>query len=459
MTSSLSRDDYREIVEQVRHCVRLHVPPKSVVLIASRGDEDLLHLAGYRAWHFPQTDAGVYAGHHPADSADAIAQLRNVQSRGAEYIVFPNTALWWLDYYRELTVHLETVHTRLVAVDGVCVIYRLDASAISDAARDAGEGQGDSTAGMAESACVPVAPAAVSGRALKVLSIVARHGTDAYPNAGRNVAAIFARQMPAVDRTAIVVDNALPREVVARSSEGVVIGGDNTAREFSAFDRAIEFVGASIWSYDLVHLATSAFDTLYTAYLDRFTPDVLAAIVGRPVCAGHIDCYNDPVEVLTFRSQHWIRSCFFMLPPAELKALGRLATLADGDGLFSGDPAAPFRPNAPLSRNYRDYITTWLAGGDIGQGVRWHSSFAVTQQTLAAFEQKTVSILNEHLLAIRLRALGCHVVDVTWLSAAVKRDAAADLPWGIDWREQLATRDAGAVRLRADEPAVALSGV
>src|SRR5262249_6712217 len=154
----------------------------------------------------------------------------------------------------------------------------------------------------------------------------------------------------------IVVDNALPSGFVEQRSNGVLLGGDNSAREFSAFDRALDFIASEIWTYDLVHFATSAFNTLYVAYLDRFDADVLATMTRRAVCLGHLDCYNEPVDVLTFRSRHWVRSCFFFLPPAEVKALGRFA-FVDERQFFCGDPDAPFLAGAPLSRNYRHYIT------------------------------------------------------------------------------------------------------
>jgi len=239
----------------------------------------------------------------------------------------------------------------------------------------------------------------------------------------------------------------------------VLIGGDNRAREFSAFDRALEFVGADIWSYDLVHFATSAFNTLYVAYLDRFEAGVLSAVTGRGVCVGHIDCYNDPVDVLTFRSQHWMRSCFLFLPPAEVKALGRLTSIVDGSRLFSGNPDEPFRDTAPVSRNYRDYVTTWLTGGDIGQGVEWHSTFRLTRETLPAFEQKAISIFNEHLLAIRLRALGCRLIDVTWLSSLLRTRSAQDIAWATGWQEQLAGRDRDSIHVGEGSRRVAVSAV
>jgi len=293
----------------------------------------------------------------------------------------------------------------------------------------------------------------------RVLTILARFGTDQYPRAELDIDEIFQRQLPEVERTVIVVDNALPPGIVEERPNGALIGGDNCAWEFSAFDRGLDFVGAGIWSYDLVHFATSAFKTLYVAYLERFDSRVLGAMTGRAVCVGHLDCYNEPIDVLTFRSQHWVRSCFFFLPPAEVKALGRFASLADGRPFFSGDSEAPFRADAPMSPNYREYITKWLAGADVGQGVAWHSSFALTRDTLPAFEHKATSILNEHLLGIRLRALGCRLIDVTWLSARLRQGGPIDIPWTTSWREQLASRDTGAVRLPHEYRAEMLSAV
>src|SRR5262245_15458727 len=130
---SLPPEESWELVNPVRDRIRLHVPPGSVVLVASKGDESLVQLDGYRAWHFPQTDTGVYAGHHPADSAAAIAHLRDLQSCGAQYLVFPWTAKWWLDHYVDLANHLHTVHASVVEDEGVCVIFELHECAAPDA--------------------------------------------------------------------------------------------------------------------------------------------------------------------------------------------------------------------------------------------------------------------------------------------------------------------------------------
>jgi hypothetical protein len=52
-----------------------------------------------------------------------VSQLEALREDGAEYLVFPATAQWWLLHYGELAEHLEG----LDRTDGdVCTIFRLD---------------------------------------------------------------------------------------------------------------------------------------------------------------------------------------------------------------------------------------------------------------------------------------------------------------------------------------------
>jgi hypothetical protein len=115
--------DYFGLVDQVTSMVTAVVPPSKTVLVVSKGDENLLQLGSRTGWHFPRTDDGRYAGHYPADSDDAIRQLESLRERGAGYIVFPATSLWWLDHYPELGRHLDNSYTCLVRDDEACAIY------------------------------------------------------------------------------------------------------------------------------------------------------------------------------------------------------------------------------------------------------------------------------------------------------------------------------------------------
>ena len=93
------------------------------MLVVSKGDDDLLQLDGRLGAHFPQVTGGVYAGHHPADSGEAIAELEELRSAGAEFVVIPITSLWWLDYYGGLRDYLE--QRGAVVHSEACTIYRL----------------------------------------------------------------------------------------------------------------------------------------------------------------------------------------------------------------------------------------------------------------------------------------------------------------------------------------------
>jgi hypothetical protein len=284
---------------------------------------------------------------------------------------------------------------------------------------------------------------------LRVLTLMARHGPEKYTEALPRLDEIFGRRMPGVVRRTVVIDNAVPPGQVEAGPGGItVIGGDNSAWEFSAWDEGLRFVEAELDGYDLVHLATSAFDTLYTGYLDRFDDRLLAGIARGRMACGHIDYYNEPITLFSDQSQHWIRSSFLFVAPAELRRLGSFVSIgtAQRAAIFSGNPAAPFRADAPLSEIYKRYVTDWLLGAGTGQGVEWHSRFELTTETLDFFERKVLAIFNEQMLSMRLREQGCELVDTTWAATVLGRDGR--LPDLVpDWRLQLAGRGRNAVPL------------
>jgi GT2 family glycosyltransferase len=118
-------DRYRALVERLRQQVVDALPSNATILVVSRGDEELLRLQGRRAWHFPRSDDGSYAGHHPADSGEAIARLEQQRAAGAEYIVFPVTGAWWLDHYEGLRRHLEGNYDRVLSDPETCLVFDL----------------------------------------------------------------------------------------------------------------------------------------------------------------------------------------------------------------------------------------------------------------------------------------------------------------------------------------------
>ncbi len=84
------------------------VPAGARIAVISKGDSELLRLDGHQAWHFPEGEDGTYAGHYPADSDACIAELERMRAKGAEHLVIPETARWWLLHYAQFGEHLHT---------------------------------------------------------------------------------------------------------------------------------------------------------------------------------------------------------------------------------------------------------------------------------------------------------------------------------------------------------------
>jgi glycosyltransferase involved in cell wall biosynthesis len=102
----------REVVEAVRAFAQA-LPAGSRFLVVSRGDERVIDLPHRSGGHFPQSEEGIYAGYHPADSSEAIAHLDVLRDRGAQFLIVPATSGWWLEHYEQLATHLEREHTRM----------------------------------------------------------------------------------------------------------------------------------------------------------------------------------------------------------------------------------------------------------------------------------------------------------------------------------------------------------
>ena len=85
----------------------------------------MLDLGNFQACHFPVgADDGRYLGYHPAGNTAVIAQLEAQRALGADHLLLPEPALWWLDYYQGLRRHLEDRYVPLLR-DERCAIYSL----------------------------------------------------------------------------------------------------------------------------------------------------------------------------------------------------------------------------------------------------------------------------------------------------------------------------------------------
>ncbi len=116
---------YHQLRSRIRDAVEQRLPANARVLVVSRGDAELLSLLGSHCSHFPQDRTGEYAGFHPRDSHDCIQHLESLRSRGAEYLLLPQTARWWLEHYRDFDEHLRKRYSLVLDDADTAVIFDL----------------------------------------------------------------------------------------------------------------------------------------------------------------------------------------------------------------------------------------------------------------------------------------------------------------------------------------------
>jgi glycosyltransferase involved in cell wall biosynthesis len=125
---TLDPEEYALVATRMRAAILEVIPESTTLAVISRGDAQLLAVERREAWHFPRGDDGNYAGFHPANSGEAIACLEEVRKQGADYLVIPETAGWWLDHYNGFSTHLHSRYRRISHRHEGVVIFDLKAS-------------------------------------------------------------------------------------------------------------------------------------------------------------------------------------------------------------------------------------------------------------------------------------------------------------------------------------------
>ena len=124
---------YFQLLRRIRDVVRERLPREAVIAVASKGHDEMLRLHGRIGWHFPQDRAGAYAGYHPSNSLSAIVQIEALRSRGAQYFLLPQFALWWLETYGDFARHLASRYELVVRDEETCAIFDLTTLKTGDA--------------------------------------------------------------------------------------------------------------------------------------------------------------------------------------------------------------------------------------------------------------------------------------------------------------------------------------
>jgi len=260
---------------------------------------------------------------------------------------------------------------------------------------------------------------------MRLLALLLRYGDETYPDALKQLWRTLDEAFPQTEKTVVIIDNKLAASTHRRLDDRThLIGGDNAVFEFSGWQQGLRRLGGKINSFDALVLCTDAFRNYHGGYLGDLNDEVLQFCARKSAVVGRVEFWPRRFAVLGHEAQCWICSGFMLFGTQVLKRLDNLVSVTDANLFVSGDPANPFRKDAALSDSYRGYILGWLTGKGMSTGANYRFAFDLTAQTMDTFRRKVLSIVNEHLLTIRLQAAGVPCLDVNWLAAELRAPAA-----------------------------------
>jgi SAM-dependent methyltransferase len=113
------------LLARIHEVVRFSLPFNAAVAVLSEGDSRLLDLEGRDTWHLPETAKGTFAGPFPLNGIDAVSQLERLRAKGAQYLLVPRTAFWWMDYADAFRKHVSSRYRAVLREEDACLIVAL----------------------------------------------------------------------------------------------------------------------------------------------------------------------------------------------------------------------------------------------------------------------------------------------------------------------------------------------
>ena len=204
------------------------------------------------------------------------------------------------------------------------------------------------------------------------------------------------------NKTLIVIDNSNEEKEIEKISKNYYrLGGDNSIREFSGWQKGLDFLNSSNFNYDIILFVNDSFLCYDGSFLKKANIlTVIKALINNSVI-GQIDYHNEKVELLGYDTTEWIRTNCFFVPKKIIKDINNVYTV-DNEKLneFIDEDYCGryFKEDAPLSNNLKEIIVKWLTQ-------EWHSKFKI-EDNWQLFRNKTGAMFNESLLSARIKEKG-----------------------------------------------------
>ena len=216
----------------------------------------------------------------------------------------------------------------------------------------------------------------------------------------------------------ITIDNSISGDVeIVKNQHFHLISGDNSAREFSGFDKGVKYLNRlNPRPNDIVIFANDTFHRSYGhQYLDSVTTEMIEKNISENGMLGYVDSFPHPVKGFNHSFSSWVRTSFFVQNYSLVNKITPFAIPMDRSRVFGDSADEFFKSNDILSENYKTYLKTWLFDDSSQESEfkeSWHSKESLKESNFRKLQEKCWCILCEQNLSARTQDLGIPVFDI-----------------------------------------------
>jgi hypothetical protein len=213
----------------------------------------------------------------------------------------------------------------------------------------------------------------------------------------------------------IVIDNSIEQNYNKVISEDVtMINGDNSEREFSAWQKGIDKIKELELNYDLILFINEAFLVYNDSYLLKYLKKSINRSIKYNAVVGVFDKdhLNRNLAINNYVFSNWLRSNIFFVPKTIMQKLKSIILMNQSEYEKIIPSKYPNKINTykdcftfdnTINELFKQKIYEWLTN-------EWHSKIELNSKTWDIFRIKAKAILNEALLTYRIRSLGYNII-------------------------------------------------
>jgi hypothetical protein len=214
----------------------------------------------------------------------------------------------------------------------------------------------------------------------------------------------------------MIIDNSICQNYFEKKTDDItIINGDNSEREFSAWQKGINTIKELNLNYDLILFINEAFLVYNDNYLLKHFKTAVRRCIKYNAVVGIFDKdeKNRSLSVNDYVFTKWLRSNMFFVPKIIMDKFQSLILITKSEYdkiiplVFPNNISSYkdcFTSDNTINELFKQKIYEWLT-------IVWHSKIDLNNDTWNIFRIKAKAILNEALISAKIRSLG---FDIIW---------------------------------------------